>query len=153
MQEGTLMKRKGSTGVKVIGILFIIFGILSVISQLFMFAGAAMFTTMLGATAVQSAGFFGYTMGLGILTSVLEIICGILAVKNNSIPSKMLPIIILSCLSIVISAVSIFMFGTSAYGMGILIASIILTAVLPLLMILFAFMVKGSKDPETRQQA
>ncbi|HUM82295.1 MAG TPA: hypothetical protein PLN48_00760 [Lachnospiraceae bacterium] len=135
--------KKGSKGVKIMSILFIIFSIIGVITIGVEIAGLGALAVSGGATTGEVAAFSGFVFGLAIVSAILELIAGIIGVKNYTNPAKMKPVIVCTVIFMVIDLIYVFAQSSGTQGsMGIYVASAILSVILPVLMLIFAFQLK-----------
>ena len=97
------------TGLKVVSILQIIFGALTLLlgllaSGLFAAGGAAG-----GASAGVVAGLIGLTVVFVILGGVFDILCGIFGLRAVKDASKATPAVVVGAIALVLSVISLFM--------------------------------------------
>ncbi|HJA12929.1 MAG TPA: hypothetical protein H9799_08300 [Candidatus Mediterraneibacter merdipullorum] len=121
------------TGLKVVSILLIIFGALSLLLGLL---ASGLFAASGGSTAVV-AGLIGLTVVFVILGSVFDIISGIFGIRASNDPSKAGPAFVLGIIALVLAVISLFLDFSLSSALG---------CVIPLLYFIFALNVKNGKN-------
>ena len=140
-----MQEAKGKTILKVVGILFIIFGAISVIISLLALVGGAALAGASGmlegadAGMVAAGGAIVIVAGVvALIQSVIDLIAGILGVKNCDKPEKAQTCFILGVVIIVIAIISdIFAFISSGVNASTIISALI-GLVLPVLYVVGA---------------
>lgn len=133
---------KGSTGVKVMGVLFIIGAVLGLLSCLVMMFGGALLGAALNNVGAGLA-LSGIVLFFQIVIAVLELVIGIMAVKNSRVPEKMMTIIILTIVDFALSLINVFtQAGSQFNGAAQKILAVVMIMIFPALMIIFASIVK-----------
>lgn len=145
-----MQKSKGSGFLKVCGILMIIGGALTiVISGILGISGYVVGNEMVNSGELQA----GQTIGTVVLVSailsliggILELIAGIVGVKNNNKPEKATLCLVWGIIVLVLNLISlIFSLSGGSSGVGSIIVSVIFSLALPVLFIIGAVQNKKS---------
>jgi len=130
------MNAPGKGLIKVVGILFIIFGAISLILSIVALIGSAM---LLGA-------IFIVLSIVALIGSALELFVGILAVKNAAKPEKATGLLVWGIILAVLTIIPAFGGTTAVY-------SIIIGLALPVLLIIGAVLNKKALEPSVSKEA
>ncbi len=137
---------QGSTFLKVMGILMIIFGAIALVMGIIALAGVGVILAYAGVEGTLFAGLFTFASVLVLLGAAMELIAGILGVKNWNRPERagvcvgwgvaILVLCILSNLSTIISSANI-------PGAAVNYFSVLLGLVMPVLYLVAAVQCKN----------
>ncbi len=127
----------GSKLLKVIGILMIIFAGIAIVVECLAMAGVAALSAALGG----SAGMYWLALILGAVGAVLELVAGIIGVKNWNKPEKAQTCVILGIVIIAFQILSD-IFTLVSYSQGFNVFSAVLGFVIPVLYLIGAFQLK-----------
>ncbi|MBR4344408.1 MAG: hypothetical protein IKP88_17190 [Lachnospiraceae bacterium] len=129
---------KGSTMLKVVGIIMIVFGGIGIIISLLAFAG----TAILSAAGVKM-GIYYFACVVSLIAAVAELVTGILGVSNHNKPEKAQLLLICGIVVIVLAFLGDIILPIIA-GTSASIVSFLLACVLPVLFIIGAMQNKNS---------
>jgi len=138
MDQNTPVKAPGTTILKVVGILMIIFGAISLIVGLAGGALAGVISTVEDETAGEIAGTLAGYSTVVIITSVIEFVAGIVGVALCKKPAKATVCIVFGCLTVIAACVS-FVMGIVGDASVSNIVSGLVGFVLPVLYLIGAF--------------
>lgn len=127
----------GSKLLKVIGILMIIFAGIAIVFECIAMAGMTVLTAALGG----SAGMYWLALILGLVGAALELVAGIIGVKNWNKPEKAQSCVILGIVIIAFQILSD-IFTLVSYSKGFNVLSAVLGLVIPVLYLIGAFQLK-----------
>jgi len=129
---------KGSTMLKVVGIIMIVFGGIGIIISLLAFAG----TAVLSAAGVKM-GIYYFACVISLLSSAGELVTGILGVANHNKPEKAQMLLICGVIVIILAFLGDIILPLVA-GTSMSIVSFLIACVLPVLFIVGAMQNKNS---------
>jgi len=136
---------KNSKFLKVMGIIMLIFGIIAIIAGALSLAGTGMIVSLaeLAGTTVP-VGLLTASLSVALIGAVVELIAGILGIKNWNAPGKINGCIICGILTIVLSVVSTIMIVVG-YPDSFSILSIVTGLAVPVLYLIAAFQYKAKQ--------
>ena len=127
----------GSKLLKVIGILMIIFGAIGIVGMIMLIAGVALVQAAIG----DGIGMYWLALIVGMIGAVLELVAGIIGVKNWNNPEKAQTCVICGIVVIAFQVVSDIL-TVVAYSQSFNIFTALFGLILPVLFLIGAFQLK-----------
>lgn len=137
---------KGSTFLKVMGILMIVFAAIALVIGLIALAGIGAMLSLLGASAAQFASIITVASVLTLAGAVLELVAGILGVKNWARPERAGVCVTWGVILIVLCALSLLLniiVYANVPGVSVNFFTLIVSFVMPVLYLIAAIQCKN----------
>jgi len=134
---------KGSTFLKVMGIIMLIFGIIAAIAGAMSLSGIGLIVSLAEiAGATVPVGLLTASFAMALIGAAFELVAGILGIKNWNVPEKVNSCVICGILATALCGVSIIM-TMVGYPDSFSVLSIVAGLAVPILYLIAAFRYKG----------
>ncbi len=131
----------GSKLLKVISILMIVFAGIGIVMEIILFSGLAVLASVIG----SNMGMYTFAVIIGLVGCVVELISGILGVKNWNVPEKAQTCVICGIVCVAFQILSNILVLVS-YSQGFNVFSLLIGLVVPVLYLVGAFQLKNQNS-------